>query len=293
MITGSIVAMATPMFPDGNIDWTALDRLVDFHAAAGSDALVAVGTTGESSTLDDGEHISVIARVVERAAGRLKVIGGTGSNSTREAMQLTREAAEVGVDACLLVTPYYNKPTQQGLYEHYRVIAEAVDVPQILYNVPGRTAIDLKNDTVARLIEVENIVGIKDATGDLERGRELLALCSENFAVYSGDDATAIEFMLLGAKGNVSVTANVCPKEMRDACAAALTGNASEARRLDAQMVELHDLLFTEANPIPVKWALHKMGLIDIGIRLPLTALAEEHHGTLLAALQRAGVIRD
>ncbi len=293
MIQGSIVAMVTPMFPGGTIDWGRLDRLVDFHAAAGTDAIVAVGTTGEAATLDDGEHISVIARVVERAAGRLKVIGGTGSNSTREALDLTREAKEVGVDACLLVTPYYNKPTQQGLYEHYRLIADSVDVPQILYNVPGRTACDMKNETVARLADEENIVGIKDATGDLARGEELIGMVADRLTVYSGDDATAIEFMLRGAKGNISVTANVCPETMHKACAAALAGEADLARTLDATMVELHKLLFLEANPIPVKWALQEMGLVDAGIRLPLTVLAEQHHEPLRAALRRSGAIRD
>ena len=293
MIQGSIVAMATPMFPDGNIDWGALDRLVDFHAAAGTNAIVAVGTTGEAATLDDGEHISVIARVVERAAGRIQVIGGTGSNSTREALDLTREAREVGVDACLLVTPYYNKPTQQGLYEHYRLIADSVDVPQILYNVPGRTACDMSNETVARLADEENIVGVKDATGDLGRGEELVAMVGDRITVYSGDDATAVEFILRGAKGNISVTANVCPVEMRQACEAALAGEADRARTIDASLAELHNLLFLEANPIPVKWALQQMGLIDAGIRLPLTTLAEHHHDVLRAALRRAGALKE
>lgn len=290
MITGSLVALVTPMLADGSIDWPALTRLVDWHVEQGTDGIVAVGTTGESATLDVHEHCEVIARIVQQVQGRIPVIAGTGANATREAIELTRAAAEAGADACLLVTPYYNKPTQEGLYRHYRAVAEAVAIPQILYNVPGRTACDLKPETALRLAEVPNIVGIKEATGDLERARFLIERRPADFAVYSGDDATAVELILLGGQGNISVTANIAPKLMSDICRLALIGQADEARALNAQLEELHRLLFVESNPIPVKWALHVMGRMDTGIRLPLTPLSAEAQPVIQEALARAGL---
>ncbi|RZU45227.1 dihydrodipicolinate synthase [Fluviicoccus keumensis] len=291
MITGSLVALVTPMQPDGSIDWPALKSLVEWHIAEGTHAIVAVGTTGESATLDVAEHCSVIRSVVETASGRIPVIAGTGANSTREAIELTQAAKDAGADACLLVTPYYNKPTQEGLYRHYRAIAEAVNTPQILYNVPGRTGVDMTNATVARLAGTPNIVGIKDATGNLERGKELIALVGSRMAVYSGDDATAWELILLGARGNISVTANVAPKLMSAICEAALDGNADLARQLNERLTGLHQNLFIESNPIPVKWALQQMGRIPSGIRLPLTWLSEDSQPIVRAALQQAGLV--
>ena len=279
MITGSLVALVTPMHPDGAIDWPALKALVEWHIAEGTHAIVAVGTTGESATLDVNEHCDVIRFVVETASGRIPVIAGTGANSTREAIELTRSAKELGADACLLVTPYYNKPTQEGLYRHYRAIAEAVQIPQILYNVPGRTGVDMSNATVARLAGTPNIVGIKDATGNLERGRELIGLVGSRMAVYSGDDATAWELILAGARGNISVTANVAPRLMSAVCEAALDGKTDLARQLNEPLEGLHKQLFIESNPIPVKWALQQMGRIQTGIRLPLTWLTAESDG--------------
>lgn len=290
MITGSIVALVTPMQPNGDIDWVALDRLVDWHIENKTDSIVAVGTTGESATLNEHEHVEVIARIVKRANKRIPIIAGTGANCTREAIELTQAAKEVGADACLLVTPYYNKPTQEGLYLHYKAIAEAVTIPQILYNVPGRTACDMLPETVERLSKVPNIVGIKEATGNLERGQEILSRCNPEFALYSGDDATAIDLILLGAKGNISVTANVAPLAMHDACAAALAGNAGLAREINEPLTLLHKNLFVEANPIPVKWALKEMGLIGEGIRLPLTVLSEKARGPVKEALLAAGI---
>jgi 4-hydroxy-tetrahydrodipicolinate synthase len=287
MITGSIVALVTPMTADGAVDWEALDALVEWHIEEGSNALVAVGTTGESATLDFEEHPKVIERVVDRVAGRIPVIAGTGANATKEAIELTRNAKNIGADACLLVTPYYNKPTQEGLYRHYLSIAEAVDISQILYNVPGRTACDMLNETVERLVDVDNIVGIKDATGDVARGAELIARVGDKMAVYSGDDPTAIDLILNGGKGNISVTANVVPSRVAASCAAALKGDADAARAEDAALRELHRVLFLEANPIPVKWALHQMGKIGAGIRLPLTPLAEQYQSELLAELNK------
>lgn len=291
MITGSLVALVTPMQPDGAVDWEALRQLVEWHVAEGTNGIVAVGTTGESATLDVDEHLDVIKAVIKVSAGRLPVIAGTGANSTREAIELTRAAAEVGADAVLLVTPYYNKPTQEGLFQHYKALAEAVAIPQILYNVPGRTGVDMANATVARLAGIPNIVGIKDATGNLERGRELLTLVGERMAVYSGDDATAWQLMLMGARGNISVTANVAPATMAAVCAAAMAGDAARAEALNAPLSALHRDLFIESNPIPVKWALHAMGRIDTGIRLPLTVLAEPCRATVAAALRAAGVL--
>lgn len=291
MISGSIVALVTPMHHTGEVDWDSLRQLVEWHVAEGTNAIVAVGTTGESATLDVDEHLDVIRTTIKAAAGRIPVIAGTGANSTREAIELTRAAADIGADACLLVTPYYNKPTQEGLYQHYKAIAGAVDIPQILYNVPGRTGVDMQNATVARLAGTRNIVGIKDATGNLERGRELIGLVGERMAVYSGDDATAFELILMGAKGNISVTANVAPAAMSQVCAAALKGDAEVARRLNAPLAALHKDLFIESNPIPVKWALHEMGRCDIGIRLPLTELAEAAREPVRAALRQAQVL--
>ena len=291
MFHGSMVALVTPMRADGAVDNEALERLVDFHVENGTDAIVAVGTTGESATLDEKEHCGVIRRVVDHAAGRIPIIAGTGANSTREAIDLTRCAQQAGADACLLVTPYYNKPTQEGLYLHFRAVAEAVAIPQILYNVPGRTAVDMLPETVFRLADISNIVGIKEATGDLSRGQEILDGCGDKLDLYSGDDATAMDLILAGAKGDVSVTANVAPRAMHDMCAAALKGDRAEAERINEGLLGLHQDLFLEANPIPVKWALQEMGLIPEGIRLPLTPLAESCHAPLRQAMQQAGVL--
>jgi 4-hydroxy-tetrahydrodipicolinate synthase len=291
MIQGSIVALVTPMTEEGTIDWPALDKLLGLHIEQGTGAIVAVGTTGESATLDFDEHEAVIKRVVDTVAGKIPVIAGTGANSTSEALYLTQKAKDLGADACLLVTPYYNKPTQEGLWLHFRKIAESVDIPQILYNVPGRTACDMSNETALRLAEIPNVIGVKDATGDLARGRELIARAPQHFAIYSGDDLTAIELMLSGARGNISVTANVAIRQMAQACQAALQGNAGHARTLQDAMMPLHRALFIESNPIPVKWALHEMGLIGRGIRLPLTPLSEGRRGELLAALRACELV--
>lgn len=291
MIAGSMVALVTPMDARGNLDWPALEKLVEFHLQQGTDALVVVGTTGESATLDVAEHVETIRRVVDQVKGRIPVIAGTGANCTREAIALTANAKEVGADACLLVTPYYNKPTQEGLYQHFRAVAESVAIPQILYNVPGRTVCDMLPETVARLSQVDNIIGIKEATGDIERGRQVLEQSKQGFLVYSGDDATAVELMLLGGKGNISVTANVAPRQMKELCDLAMAGKAEEARALNDSLMPLHTQLFIEANPIPVKWALQQMGLIDQGIRLPLTWLSESHHPVVADALRQCGIL--
>jgi 4-hydroxy-tetrahydrodipicolinate synthase len=291
MIQGSLVALVTPMNADGGLDWPGLARLLDFHLEAGTDGIVAVGTTGESATLDEDEHCEVIARTVQHIAGRIPVIAGTGANSTTEAITLTRCAQQAGADACLLVTPYYNKPTQEGLYLHHKAVAEAVDIPQILYNVPGRTACDMQADIVARLSAVPNIVGIKEATGDLARARRIRELCGEDFALYSGDDATGCDFLLQGGNGVISVTSNIAPKLMHDMSAAAIAGDAEAARAADAKLAAAHRALFVEANPIPVKWALQQMGLVGPGIRLPLTPLSEPFHETVRAALRQAGAL--
>ncbi|HVK98834.1 MAG TPA: 4-hydroxy-tetrahydrodipicolinate synthase [Dongiaceae bacterium] len=291
MITGSIVALVTPMHADDSIDWEALGRLVDWHIEQGTNAIVAVGTTGESATLDVDEHCNVIRFIVERADKRIPIIAGTGANSTKEAIELTHEAKSVGADACLLVTPYYNKPTQEGLYRHHMAIADAVAIPQMLYNVPGRTACDMQPETVARLAPHPNIVAIKEATGDLARGSKILELCGDSITLYSGDDATAMDLILLGAKGNISVTANVAPRAMADMCAAALGGDRARAEAINAPLTDLHKNLFVEANPIPVKWALQRMGLIGSGIRLPLTPLSEKFHPIVTDALKKAGLI--
>lgn len=290
MFYGSMVALVTPMREDDSLDEEALRGLIDFHLEQGTDAIVAVGTTGESATLTEKEHCSVIRQIVDHAGGRLPVIAGTGANSTLEAINLTRCAMEAGADACLLVTPYYNKPTQEGLYQHYRVVAEAVPIPQILYNVPGRTACDMLPETVVRLAKIPNIVGIKEATGDLDRAREILERCGDELDLYSGDDATAMELMLLGGKGTISVTANVAPKRMHEMSSAALAGEREQAESIDRQLGSLHQLLFVESNPIPVKWALYQMGLIPPGIRLPLTPLSSVYHDTVREALVEANI---
>lgn len=292
MFHGSMVALVTPMHDDGTVDVPALRRLVDFHVDNGTDAIVAVGTTGESATLSMTEHCDTIGQIVDQAAGRVPVIAGTGANSTTEAIELTECAHKAGVDACLLVTPYYNKPTQEGLYLHHKAVAEAVAVPQILYNVPGRTAVDMLADTVVRLADINNIVGIKEATGDMDRAKELIERCGEKIDIYSGDDATAVELILLGGKGNISVTANVVPRQMHEMCAAARAGDASKARKINESLAGLHKNLFLESNPIPVKWAMQQMGLIGGGIRLPLTPFSASHHQTLRQAMQDAGAIK-
>lgn len=293
IIQGSIVAIVTPMFEDGSVDWKGLEKLVEWHIAQGTNSIVAVGTTGEASTLSLAEHTQVIKEIVRVANKRIPIIAGTGANSTHEAIELTKEAKELGADAALLVTPYYNKPTQEGLYQHYKAIAEAVDLPQILYNVPGRTGVDMLNETVIRLADIPQIVGIKDATGDVPRGQALIeGLRGKEMTVYSGDDATAYQLIALGALGNISVTANVAPKEMSQICAAAISGDAERAETLNNEIANLHNILFCESNPIPVKWALHEMGLIGTGIRLPLTPLAEQYRTPLREALNASGVIQ-
>ena len=291
MITGSIVALVTPMHTDGSVDWESLENLIDFHVENGTSAIVIVGTTGESATLDMNEHEQVIQFTVEKCAKRIPIIAGTGGNSTSEAIHLTEAAKRVGADAVLIVTPYYNKPSQEGLYQHYKKIAESVDIPQILYNVPGRTACDMLPETVIRLSAIDNIVGIKEATGDLERAKLLVEKCPEGFAIYSGDDGTALDFILLGGHGDISVTANVSPKAMSSMCAAALEGNEELARRLNDSLMPLHTELFIEANPVPVKWALNLMGLIPDGIRLPLVGLEEQYQEAVTKAMMESGII--
>lgn len=290
MIQGSIVAIVTPMREDGSLDYSRLKSLVDFHAAEGTDGIVIVGTTGESPTVDVDEHCELIRAAVEYAAGRLPVIAGTGGNSTSEAIELTAYAKKVGATASLNVVPYYNKPTQEGLYLHFKAIAEAVDLPMILYNVPGRTVADMSNETTLRLAQVPGIVGIKDATGNLERGTDLIKRAPQGFALYSGDDASALAFILLGGHGTISVTANVAPRLMHEMCAAALAGDVARAREINSRLLGLHRQLFVEANPIPVKWAVCRMGLIEAGIRLPLTRLSAEYHERVLQSMREAGV---
>jgi len=290
-ITGSIVALVTPMRADGAVDHEALAKAVDRVIEAGSAAIVSVGTTGESATLDVDEHTDVIRRTIDVAAGRVPIIAGTGANSTAEAIHLTEAAKAAGADAALLVTPYYNKPPQEGLYRHFKAVAEAVDIPQILYNVPGRTAVDMLPATVERLAELPAIVGIKEAKGDLDRVRELVALGLPDFALYSGDDATARDSILLGFDGDISVTANVAPEGMARMCAAALAGDAETAAAIDADLAALHRSLFVEPNPIPVKWALAELGLIDEGIRLPLVPLDPAFHAEVRAAIKAAGLL--
>jgi 4-hydroxy-tetrahydrodipicolinate synthase len=288
MLKGSLVAIVTPMHEDGSLDLPRLRALVDFHVEQGTDGIVVVGTTGESPTVNYDEHCTLIQTVVEQAAKRVPVIAGTGANSTSEAIELTRCAKESGADACLLVAPYYNKPGQEGMYRHFKAIAEAVDVPQVLYNVPGRTVADLSNDTVLRLALIPNIVGIKDATGNIERGTDLILRAPADFAIYSGDDASGLALMLLGGHGVISVTANVAPKAMHDLCQAAFKGDLAAARAINAKLLGLHRNLFVEANPIPVKWAVQQMGLIEGGIRLPLTPLAAGNQEAVRQAMARA-----
>ncbi len=290
MYRGSMVALVTPMHSDESIDWAALERLVEFHVEQGTTAIVSVGTTGESATLDIPEHTEVIKATVKYVNGRIPVIAGTGANSTTEALELTMRAKHAGAEAALMVTPYYNKPTQEGMYLHYRKIAESVDIPVILYNVPARTAVDLLPETVARLSEIQNIIGIKDATGDLSRVKQTVELCGTGFDLYSGDDATGMEFMLLGGHGVVSVTSNIVPAQMSEMCVAALQGNRVEAEQINQKIANLHNDLFLEANPIPVKWALYEMGLIETGIRLPLTPLAEPFRPNIVNSLNKSGV---
>ncbi|GAB3475731.1 4-hydroxy-tetrahydrodipicolinate synthase [Marinomonas epiphytica] len=292
MITGSLVALITPMTAEGAVDTEKLDDLIEFHIKAGTHGIVAVGTTGESSTLTPSEHAGVIRQVVKTVSGRVPVIAGTGANATHEAIDLTLSAKEAGADACLLVTPYYNKPTQEGLYQHFKAIAEAVEIPQILYNVPGRTACDMSNDTILRLASLQNIVGVKDATGDLERGAALIKALPNDFAVYSGDDPTAVGLMLLGGKGNISVTANIAPSQVAKAAELAIAGEEDLARQQDAEINRLHSALFVESNPIPVKWACHLLGLCEQGIRLPLTPLAADLRPALQTAMQSTGVLK-
>ncbi len=291
-ISGSLVAIVTPMHEDGSLDLPGMRRLVDFHVQEGTDAIVVVGTTGESPTVDVEEHRELIQTVVEQVAGRVPVIAGTGANSTAEAIELTLFAKSAGADAALSVVPYYNKPTQEGLYRHFRTIAEAVDIPVILYNVPGRTVADLSNDTALRLAQIPNVVGIKDATGSIDRGCELIARAPEGFSVYSGDDASACSLLLMGGKGNISVVANVAPRLMHEMCAAAVIGDLAKARELNFRLLGLYRQLFCEANPIPVKWACQQLGLLAAGIRLPLTTLSPEYHERVRLAMRQAGVLQ-
>ncbi|HZH57161.1 4-hydroxy-tetrahydrodipicolinate synthase [Yanghanlia caeni] len=291
MFQGSMVALVTPMHPDGSLDLDTFRKLIDWHVAEGTDALVVVGTSGESPTVDFDEHRELLRVAVEHAAGRIPVIAGTGGNSTSEAIRLTQDAKEVGAQAGLSVAPYYNRPTQEGLYQHFRTIAEAVDLPMILYNVPGRCVADISHETTLRLAEIPNIVGIKDATGDLGRGALLLRDVPEGFMVISGDDATAAGLMLLGGHGNISVTANVAPRLMHELCMAAIAGDALRTREINARLARLNKVLFVEANPIPVKWALAEMGRTELGYRLPLVPLSPQYHDLVRSSLKEAGLL--
>ncbi len=296
MLQGCIVAIVTPMFDDGSLDLVALRALIDLHIKAGTDGICIVGTTGESPTVDVAEHCELIKATVEYVNGRCKVIAGTGANSTSEAIELTAKAKTLGADACLLVAPYYNKPSQEGLYQHYAAVANAVDIPQILYNVPSRTGCDISNDTVLRLAKIKNVVGIKDATGGIERGTDLILRAKStpeigDFAIYSGDDATGMALMLLGGHGVISVTANIAPKLMREMCVAALSGNVKTACEINAKLFALHQKLFIEPNPMPVKWVMQQMGLIKSGIRLPMVNLSEQYHEVLRAAMRQAEIV--
>jgi 4-hydroxy-tetrahydrodipicolinate synthase len=291
MIQGSMVALVTPMNADNSLDWESLHNLVDWHLEQGTHGIVAVGTTGESATLNVDEHLTFIKKIVDQVNGRIPVIAGTGANSTSEAVELTEVAKAVGADACLLVTPYYNKPTQEGLFLHHQHIAKAVAIPQILYNVPGRTGVDMKTDTVLRLAQVPNIIGIKEATGDIPRARDLIERVPQDFVVISGDDATAVELILAGGKGDISVTANVVPRAIAQMCELALAGQAAEARTINEQLMPLHQAMFVESNPIPVKWAVAQLGLIKAGIRLPLTPLSAQYHQQVQSALHTLGLL--
>ena len=290
MITGSLVAIVTPMHDDGRLDLAAFRKLIDWHVEEGTDGIVVVGTTGESPTVDFDEHKELIRIAVQHSRGRIPIIAGTGGNSTAEAIELTESAKKNGATACLSVVPYYTKPTQEGLYRHFRKIAESVDLPMILYNVPGRTVADMQTDTVLRLAEVPGIIGIKEATANIERNTDLIRRAQRNFAVYSGDDATCLALILMGGHGVISVTANVAPKLMHQMCAAALVGDVKKARELNFKLFPLHQKLFVEANPIPVKWALAEMGMMEGGLRLPLSPLAERFHQTVREALHEAGI---
>lgn len=291
MITGSIVAIVTPLTDSGELDLQTMTKIVEWHLDQGTDAIVAVGTTGESATLNVAEHCKLVEHVVSVVSGSIPVIAGTGANSTTEAIEWSEAANKAGADACLLVTPYYNKPNQNGLYQHFKLLAETVDIPQILYNVPGRTACDMLPETIYRLSLLDNIVGVKEATGDLQRGKEVIELCSDDFAVYSGDDSIALDFILAGAKGNISVTANVAPKIMHEMCKQALAGQADAARTLNNKVASLHKNLFLESNPMPVKWAMQEMGLIGPGIRLPLIEFDESYHDLMRQSLREASAL--
>ncbi len=291
MIQGSIVALVTPMNDNGAVDKESLKRLVEFHIEQGTDSIVAVGTTGESATLNEDEHCDVIKSIVDYAGGRIPIIAGTGANSTSEAITLTKLAKQVGADACLLVTPYYNKPTQEGLYLHFKAIAEAVDIPQILYNVPGRTACDMLPETIGRLSKIKNIVGVKEATGELDRVKRIRDLTGDDFAIYTGDDATSCEFCLLGGNGSITVTGNVAPRLVHEMITAAMQGDRATAEQIDKKLAALHNQLFIQSNPIPVKWAMAKMGLMGEGIRLPLTWLTEDCYSAVESAMRQAEVI--
>jgi 4-hydroxy-tetrahydrodipicolinate synthase len=290
-ITGSLVALVTPMHEDGSVDFDALRRLIDWHIAEGTSCIVAVGTTGESPTVNVEEHCAVIRTAVEHAKGRIPIMAGAGGNSTAEAIELTRFAKKVGADCSLQVVPYYNKPTQEGLYRHFKAIAESVDLPLVLYNVPGRTVADLQHDTVLRLTQVPGVIGIKEASGSIDRAAWLIKQVPQGFSIYSGDDPTAIALMLLGGHGNISVTANVAPRAMAELCAAAMAGDGKRAAAIHLKLLALHRQLFVEANPIPVKWALSRMGKIGPALRLPLVPLSDAHHAPLEAALREAGVL--
>jgi 4-hydroxy-tetrahydrodipicolinate synthase len=292
MIQGSIVAIVTPMHADGTLDVPGLRKLIDWHIAEGTDSIVIVGTTGESPTVTVDEHCELIKVAVDHAAKRIPIIAGSGGNSTSEAIELTKYAKSVGADASLQVVPYYNRPTQEGMYQHFRKIAESVELPVILYNVPGRTVADMSNDTILRLAQVPGIVGVKDATGNIARGSDLIRLAPKEFAVYSGDDATAMALMFCGAKGNISVTANVAPRAMHELCVAAMSGKVAEAVAINNKLLPLHNKLFVEPNPVPVKWALAEMGRMEAGIRLPLVPLSAEYHATVRAALRESGVLQ-
>ncbi|MES2151757.1 MAG: 4-hydroxy-tetrahydrodipicolinate synthase [Pseudomonadota bacterium] len=291
MIKGSIVAIVTPMHADGSLDLPGLRKLIDWHIAEGTDGIVIVGTTGESATVTVEEHCDLIKLAVDHTAGRIPVIAGTGGNSTAEAIKLTEFAKEAGADAALLVVPYYNRPTQEGMYLHFKAIAEAVELPIILYNVPGRTVADMSNETIVRLSSIPNIIGVKDATGNIGRGTELLRLVPSSFAVYSGDDPTAMALMFCGGAGNISVTANVAPRAMHELCVAAMGGQIAQAIAINNRVIPLHQKLFVEPNPVPVKWAMAEMGLMPAGLRLPLAPLSADHHATVRAALREAGVL--
>ena len=290
MFKGSLVAVVTPMHEDGSLDLKSFRALIDFHVEQGTDGIVVVGTTGESPTVNFKEHHLLISTAVKHAAGRIPIVAGTGANSTTEAIDLSAYAKDAGADASLSVVPYYNKPTQEGLYQHYKSIAEAVDIPQIIYNVPGRTVVDINNDTVLRLSQISNIIGIKDATGNMGRGFDLLCRVPKDFAVYSGDDASSLAFLLQGGHGTISVTANVAPKLVHEMCVAVFEGELTTARSINSKLLRLHFDLFVEANPIPVKWAIAQMGLMETGLRLPLTNLSDEYHKLVRDSMIQAGI---